>query len=325
MSKTSRRTRPASAAAPTQTPPPAEEVSEEQAATSDSAPQPAAARDPYRWITAVMGVLIVLQVGWLLSSYRSTPSLPPGVTASKSSPEGRLMPPPPTSGGKRPAGKANKGPSQPPPPVAGVPPGPPTSERRIPFEEFTSLTLNLNVGPTALTARQLERLLPLMQRYEASLHDDGDAAMNIYRVLTQAQRTTMYEPHSPPSVNSPRVSGQDPFVDKALALMAKKAAGKPASSDSSVPDAILPTRWSVVEGLLYLESQPGAALNPGQARTALDNLKVIQKQIRVQDELQSALVAVLTPAQRQRLNELTIGEKQSAMAALYVRWLQAAR
>lgn len=223
---------------------------------------------------------------------------------------------------------------------------------RLSLEGFLPILLMLEESQTPLTSAQRTSLRQAFQRYGEAARREGQALGAIYACLRADQRQQFLIGHAN---FGPGKSGQvmlktgmqhalagsnlpDPLeasVQELITLYTSKAG--PTEADVVQDDRFsldyLPcwntaatsraARFTFLNGLSALESQPAFALTPAQSRTALNNLKIVQRSIKETIDLESGLGLILTSQQAQTVGKLlTPGFRLAALPKLMDTYLE---
>jgi len=199
------------------------------------------------------------------------------------------------------------------------------------LSQFVGAVLALEGTPQALTAEQKTRVLAIVRKFEENSRRMGDATVAITRVLNDRQLPELSRPHRPPDFQPTEFSpGKDPMIERAISLLEKKAASSAASPTSSPTGIPMGRGGNIVMGVVYLESVRELALSPTQARTALDNLRIMRKEFETRSQLERQLNGVFDARQQETVTKSPIAYGQGELDAVHllpslmVRWLEGA-
>ncbi|MBM3466056.1 MAG: hypothetical protein FJX76_28540 [Armatimonadetes bacterium] len=249
-----------------------------------------------------------------------SPSAPPGPPSSAVPPS----PPPAPAAGKAPpsppAPAAGKAPPPPGTPAGKAPPPPPRPPAPRSLPQIVAGLLLMDSTPAALSPTQRRQVLDLARRYEQSARRLGDAATQLLHVLTEDQRDVLVQPHPPPQIDASEFApGRDPLLEALIAGLEKKAVATAPTPTASRRSAAV-SRWMVLTGLSYLETQ-GPALSPLQARQALASLRIMQRELKNEADLEARINGLLNATQQKWLMEQPLYE-EAVVPGLMVRWLE---
>lgn len=233
----------------------------------------------------------------------------PGASGAPGGPAGPVGGPPP-GGGFVPRVPPSPGVGPPPPPGgAGGSPAPPTGprgmERSLDFQEFAGVLMLMEDARIPLTEEQRAKALELVNSYLQNARKVSACCHAISNVLTPEQRNEMLTPR-PPLEPPPTPLGPGRFysVENLVARLEEKAGAQGATPQAAVDTGQrMPLdRFTVVNGLTALVA--GNSLSAEQARTALDNVKIIRDELFAQKQLEDQLASVLTSEQKGAVSRL---------------------
>jgi len=172
-----------------------------------------------------------------------------------------------------------------------------------------------------------------LRKHKASIQSSHDSLISILLVLDERQRAEIRRIHPMRPNKNQRISpSQDPAIEQIISTLQKKATASghpvppamPAPATSS-PDLFPPpNRYSILGGIMYMESTPSLALSAAQARLMLDAMMKLRTQAQNEYELHKNLTSLLTPDQIEMIRHKAVSE-EAALADLLLRWTEAGK
>lgn len=277
---------------------------EQSETPGQNSPSPKPSGGGFSWAVVLLSIVLLVQLGWLLYSFRQprpttggpapvssgAPGFPAGPRNVGLAPTNVPPPGPPPSGGPMIA------PSNMPPPPSGAPAGSPAMYVNIPQ---LGLGLASLTGENALTAEQIKKFRPLVEQMASSYATTQGQVIDVLKILTDAQRKALADPSMRPGILPQPDGTKDPVVAAAIDAIKSKAGGTAATPQAVDEGSLrmMPTdRWMVMNGIIGLE-KTSTPLSPEQAKGILAILEPMQTELTKFREAQIKLAEGLTPAQ----------------------------